>query len=136
MNDYWIWTIHIPRWRYARDLGIKLIDITVKSGIKEFAPDIENLYKYKSGIMDMSEYGYLYNKKMIESYEKNIEKWRELEQYRNIAFACYCGPGCFCHRYLFANLFVNHLQQNNKRVIYQGELIPHLQNRQFYYKEK
>ena len=130
--DYWIWTTQIGRWRHARDLGIPLIDITVKSGIQAFAPTWDNLNAYRAGTMDKREYAQRYYEKVLENFRHNQGEWQALESNRNMAFACYCKTGDFCHRHLFAPLYIAYLQSLGKHVLFMGELMPHPDNQVLY----
>lgn len=131
-SDYWIWTIQIGRWRYARDLGIPMVDITVKSGIQAFAPTWENLNAYRAGTMDNREYAQRYYEKVLQGFTQDQREWQALEVKRNIAFACYCKTGVFCHRHLFAPLYIAYLQSLGRRVSFMGELQPHPNNLELY----
>jgi uncharacterized protein YeaO (DUF488 family) len=121
-KDYHIWTIQIGAWRLARDNGIALIDVTVKSGINSFAPTWENLRAYKAGLMSKEEYTRQYYDKVISSSDYNLDEWRKLADNRLMALACYCKAGDYCHRHLFAPLVITYLQSLGKRVIFHGEL--------------
>jgi len=131
-TNYWLWTIQMSQWRYARDMNIPLIDITVKSGIKTFAPTWDNLNAYRAGTMSKHEYALAYYDKVINSFTTHAEDWKILERSPNAAFACYCKPGDFCHRHLFAPLAAMYLQSLGCSVLFQGELIPHPVNQNLY----
>jgi len=131
-QTHFIWTIQIAKWRYARDLNIPLTDITVKSGICEFSPERQDLYAYRRGEMSMMEYARRYHQKVINDLNIKIHSWDRFLNQKNVALACYCPAGNFCHRYLFANLLVTFLQQNGRSVEYKGELIPHSDNNNLY----
>lgn len=134
-ENHWIWTIQLSRWRYARALNIPIFDITVKSGIKEFAPEWDVLMAYKHNEIDFNEYTELYHRKLIGNLNIDLPQWDRFLSQPNIALACYCNAGAFCHRYLFANLLANYLQQRGRTVLFQGELIPHSDNVQIFYKQ-
>lgn len=134
-ENHWIWTIQLSRWRYARALGIPIFDITVKSGIKEFAPEWDALMAYKHKEIDFNEYTKLYHEKLIGNLSFSLPEWEKFLNQPNIALACYCNAGAFCHRYLFANLLSTYLQQRGRSVLFQGELIPHPNNAHLFYKQ-
>lgn len=131
-REYWVFTIHLPMWRYARDLNIPIIDITVKSGIKAFAPTWDNLNAYRRGELSNEEYAKLYYEKVIPTYRTDPQEWENLTKHKTFALGCYCAPGKFCHRTLFAMLTVTHLQSLGNPVVFQGELVPHPNNRHYY----
>lgn len=127
-GEYWIFTIQVPMWRLARDLNIPVIDITAKSGIKAFAPHWEDLMAYRRGEMDNREYSLRYYEKVIPTLRMAPKEWEVLTKHKTFALACYCAPGSFCHRHLFAMLGVTYLQTLGHSVEFQGELVPHPNN--------
>lgn len=131
-KDFWIFTIQISMWRYARDLNIPLVDITAKSGIKTFAPHWDDLMAYKRGEMDNEEYSRRYYEKVIPTLRTKPQDWEILSKNKTYALACYCRPGDFCHRHLFAMLSVTYLQTQGHVVEFKGELYPHPNNRHLY----
>lgn len=133
--DYWIFTVQMGMWRYPRDLRIPLIDITAKSGIQAFAPHWDDLMTYKRGGMSNQEYSHRYYDKVIPTLRTHPEEWKKIKEHKTFALACYCKPGNFCHRYLFGMLAVNYLQSLGETVEFQGELIPHPNNKHFYSRE-
>mgnify|MGYP000048738757 CR=1 FL=1 len=131
-GDFWIFTLQIPMWRYARAMNIPVIDITAKSGIKAFAPHWDDLNAYRRGEMDNHEYSQRYYEKVIPTLRTNPQEWEILTKNRTYALACYCRPGNFCHRHLFAMLSVTYLQSLGHSVEFQGELVPHPNNLHFF----
>lgn len=126
-GTYWVWTVQLARHRLAKTLGIKLYDITVKSGIQEFSPTWDMLRAYKSGQMPASEYERLYVQKVKPTLESHPELWAEFMKEKNIAIACYCTTGAFCHRLIFTNLLKQYLCSQGKEVVSKGELVHHAQ---------
>lgn len=108
------------------------MDITVKSGIQEFAPSWENLRLYKAGQMHHTEYSKAYYAKVIPTLKTHPEQWANLLEYKNIAFACYCKAGDYCHRHLFSALYVTFVQSLGMSVRFAGELTPHQANEYYY----
>lgn len=133
--DYWIFTIQMSRWRYARDLNIPIIDITAKSGIETFAPAWDNLKLYKQGQMSDWEYSLRYYSKVIPTTDSKSSDWSLLKKNKTFALACYCKPGEFCHRHLFSVLAATYLQSLGNRVVQMGELVPHPDNLHYYFKQ-
>lgn len=95
-----LWTIQLAKWRMAKDRNIPLLDITVKSGDQTFAPYGWALAKIKKGEMSEDEYTELYRRKMNDSLKENWARWVEVCEMKEVAIACYCRSGCYCHRYL------------------------------------
>lgn len=102
------YTISLSKHRVAKGKGIPLVDITVKSGIKEFAPDWDFLMEYKKSNQDaeaQAVYTRKYYAKLNTVWQHKPELFLKLfEEYDEVAFACYCPENaCFCHRFLFVD---------------------------------
>lgn len=108
--NFFLWTIQIPQWRKHKLAGMKMIDITVKSGIKAFAPNWFDLKQYKAGQMPEDEYTQRYLEKMYESMQEEKDHWNRLSVYPYAVYGCYCPEGAYCHRHLFKNLAKAHLE--------------------------
>lgn len=93
-------TVQLAKWRKLKPLNFELIDTTVKSGIKAFAPTQEMVLAIKDGTISEEEYAKQYRELMLRSYMTNQILWNNLVQKERIAIACYCTPGTFCHRHL------------------------------------
>jgi len=113
----------MSNWRLAKDKGISMLDITVKSGLQAFAPTWENLRLYKAGQMSQQEYTRRYYDKVLSLNAGMNESWRVLSQNKEFALACYCRAGEYCHRHLFAVLAVTYLQNQGHQVQFMGELL-------------
>jgi len=94
-----------------------ILDITVKSGTKVFAPTWDMVKRVKNVTMSEIEYMDKYYIMMLESYKHNRQIWDDILQKDKIIFACYCDAGDFCHRILLAGYF------EKLGGIYKGELI-------------
>jgi hypothetical protein len=119
-----LYTIAIPQWRKAIKLEIPLIDITVKSGDKNFAPHPDHLWKYKRGEIGEEEYTELYLNKLdaLFHYDPSIfEKFIDRDYVG--AVACYCTAGTFCHRHLFIDYIMSIAEDNGLDVQYRGEIV-------------
>jgi uncharacterized protein YeaO (DUF488 family) len=117
-----IWTIQMARWRLAKERNIFLLDITVKSGVAEFAPSWECLRAYKQGTMPEDQYTAEYLERMSNSKERNPKHWARLSAYPRIALACYCPADAYCHRHLFKALMALHINVQGHPVVQMGEL--------------
>ena len=123
-NTVNIWTIQMGQWRLAKDAGIELLDITAKSGIPQFAPDYSNVILFKNNQLTKEEYTTRYETKMRWSFRGYPEVWAKLKEHKNVAVACYCKPGEFCHRHLFAKMMQAYLVKYRFKVNLKGELLP------------
>lgn len=105
-----------------------VLDITVKSGDKVFAPieDPRNPWDlvmgYKQGTISVEEYTERYTALMRKSYKENKARWLELLSYESVVLCCYCPPGDFCHRTLLAEMLVKVGQKLGKEAIFRGEI--------------
>ena len=118
-------TIQLAKWRVAKKKGIELVDVTLKSGDKTFAPDADTLYGYKNSnktVDDVAVYCVKFRDLMNLSYRKNPEAWEALCRKEEVAIACYCRAGNFCHR----TILVEYLEKVCKKLgipfEYMGEL--------------
>lgn len=119
-----VYTVQIANQHWAIDNGIRVFDITVKSGIKEFAPTWELLNHYRANEIDWRHYTRDYLELMHQSKVDNPSMWSWMyEQRGNIALACYCKPGRPCHRHLFKDILFNDLNGEGIEVIDGGEVL-------------
>lgn len=117
-----LWTMQMGKWRQAQAYEIKLVDITVKSGLVIFAPTWEVLMQYKRGEMQPPQYAEIYLSRMQASLRFYPEKWKRLQAYPKMALTCYCKAGEFCHRYLFSQMAEAYLTRAGFEVCPKGEL--------------
>lgn len=82
-----------------------LLDATVKTGDKIFAPSWEIVTDVKSGRITEEEYTTRYTVQMRASYKSHKFHWLEQLKQDHIAIACFCTPGDFCHRHILAKMF-------------------------------
>lgn len=121
-KTYTLFTIQMAKWRLAQAIGVKFLDITAKSGIQAFAPDYKAVIAYKEGKLSEEEYTIRYKEKMYLSREEHKKFWKQLLKYPQIAFACYCPAGEFCHRHLFVEMVKDYLEQQDIVVKLGGEI--------------
>lgn len=116
-----LYTIQLSKWRKAESLGIPLLDVTVKSGDKTFAPTWDFLMEYKK---DLNENRYIekFIPLMRLSYKDNKQRWLEVCKMDQIAIACYCRSGKFCHRHILVDMFRKVCESNNIEFEYKGEI--------------
>lgn len=79
---------------------ILLVDTTVKSGVKAFAPTWPMVMAHKAGVYSDMTYTALYRRRMKLSQEMVPGAWNKLMALENVAIGCYCTPGKFCHRHI------------------------------------
>lgn len=101
----------MSQWRLVKQMGITLLDITVKTGCRAFSPRYEDLMQYKNGTMSKEEYTRIYLARMLKSRDLFPDIWSTLKEHSNVALACYCGPNDFCHRHLFKDLMKLYLNE-------------------------
>jgi len=121
-NTINIWTIQMAQHRLASKAGIYLLDTTAKSGVPQFAPDYSNVILFKNNQITKEEYTSRYETKMRWSFRGYPEVWETLKQHENVAVACYCAAGEFCHRHLFAKMMQAYLVKYRFNVNMVGEL--------------
>ena len=95
--------VYTAQYRYSDE---NRVDITVKSGMKIFAPDWKMVIDVKSGAITEEEYTKKYYGKMRLSYKNNRTEWDNFMKRDSVVLVCFCKAGTFCHRYLLANIFV------------------------------
>jgi len=86
--------------------GWTVIDITVKSGMREFAPSWDIVMGFKNQTLSEDGYTDIYLKMMRDSYKKYPTAWKKLLSTEKLCLACYCKTGDFCHRYLLRDILV------------------------------
>lgn len=120
-----LYTIQISSWRKAKALNIPFIDVTVKSGNKAFSPSWEILSRYKNNPnKEEREDIYIpeFTAHMRESYKNNKEEWLNLLNQDEVAIACYCKQGDFCHRLILVDFFEKVCKIHGISFEYKGEL--------------
>ncbi len=99
-----IYTAQMSGWRKAEKLGIPLVDVTIKTGDKMFAPTWDFLMEYKSD-QDEDKYINKFTPLMRKNYLNNKRYWLDFLSQDEVVIACYCKAGKFCHRYLLVDIF-------------------------------
>lgn len=116
------WTIQMGQYRLAKQLGIPLLDTTVKSGDKVFAPSWEIVLGVKSGDISPEEYTEQYTHLMQTSFMANQSHWLHICNMPEVAIACYCKSGVFCHRHLLVKMFEKICTRYTIPFNYRGEI--------------
>jgi uncharacterized protein YeaO (DUF488 family) len=117
-----LYTIQLAQWRKAKGLVVPLLDTTVRTGDKCFAPSWDMVLGVKSGELTEDEYTKLYKRKMLDSIKTNPSRWAEVLKMESVAVACYCTNGAFCHRYILAEILQQLCRHNHIGCIMEGEL--------------
>lgn len=117
-----VYTIQMGQHRKAKELGIELVDTTVKSGIPAFAPTWDMVHAHKAGHITNEKYSELYRDIMLRSYMTNQTVWLALLDKPKIAIACYCKAGVFCHRHLFIKYLEGVCKSRNIPFVNMGEI--------------
>ncbi len=86
--------------------GADRIDITAKSGDKDFAPTWGMVMGLKKGEISREEYIKNYLEMMKKFRRENPRKWVDLFSMNKVVLVCYCSPGDFCHRILLSQILV------------------------------
>lgn len=115
-------TIQLGKWRKCKKLDIELVDITVMSGETIFAPTWDMVNEFKNGTLTEEDYYLQYKELMTRSYKENKAKWLELLQRDEVAIACFCKAGSFCHRRILVSFLQLVAKTHKIEFSYEGEL--------------
>lgn len=125
-----VFTIQMGSHRLAKEQRIILIDTTVKSGDKAFAPtwDMVNLVKDNTvdgvtSVDALATYECLYRDLMRQSQLDNPKQWFGLFHQGSIALACYCKAGNFCHRLLLVDILTEYAEAQGLSIEAEGEIM-------------
>ena len=119
-----LYTISMSQWRKAKSMDVELVDITVKSGIKAFAPESALVRLYKEGGISEEHYTQLYEKRIRNELVERPEVFQVLlDKDTSIALACYCKAGTFCHRHLFIDILSEIADDNGYDIEHCGEIV-------------
>ena len=120
-----VYTIQMSQWRVAKELGITLIDTTVKSGVEAFAPTWPMVYGIKNQTLSEEEYRRAYIDIIRRTWRSDAEEWEKLLSMDRVALACYCKAGAFCHRHILKEAVINVCNKRGIGVTDGGELNAH-----------
>jgi hypothetical protein len=121
--SFTIYTVQINNLRAAYQRNILSVDITVKSGSKVFAPTWDMDMSVKNGEIDQQTYVAYYDQLMKLSQENEPQAWGAILALDEVALACYCKPGVFCHRHLLKDKLMSIHHQLGNDVVDGGELL-------------
>ena len=130
-------TIQMSKRYQAQRFGLELVDTTVKSGLRLFAPTWDIVMGHKRGKLqpgdddskylryapiDDAQYTEIYNAMMRRSWNEHREEWLTfMRQEQPLALACYCPAGVFCHRHLLRRIFQHLAPAHDIPFRYYGE---------------
>lgn len=117
-----VYTVQIAQHRLVKEMGLPLFDITLKSGNRAFSPDSSLLHQYKRNHIGPDEYTSRFYGLMRTSYKVQEREWDKLLDHEEVALACYCRAGCFCHRYLMVDILRKICERAQKPFEYMGEI--------------
>lgn len=117
-----LWTVQIAKWRLCKTRGVEMIDTTVKSGNPIFAPSWDIVARVKAGTLTEDGYTEQYYAMMRESFRRHPAEWRAMCEQAEVAIACYCTAGKFCHRHLLKDMLERACRHFGIPFEYQGEL--------------
>jgi uncharacterized protein YeaO (DUF488 family) len=83
-----------------------VLDITVKSGDKVFAPSWEMVISMMRGKLSWNEYERLYHERMRRSWVVSKDRWKDVLSWDEVVLVCYCRDDMFCHRRLLKKYLV------------------------------
>lgn len=112
----------MAQWRVPKALDIPMVDTTVKSGAKFLAPMWHMVLEHKAGILSNDGYTELFYELMEKSQVDNPEQWDALLAMDEVAIACYCPDGAFCHRRLLVGILGDLCDKRDIPFAYLGEL--------------
>lgn len=117
-----LFTVQMSRWRQLKAANIELIDTTVKTGERAFAPTWDLVLASKANEITPAQYTEQYLNMMRQSYHGNREVWdRLLLSSGDVAIACYCTPGAFCHRHILKDVLEKVCVSRKIPFFYYGE---------------
>jgi uncharacterized protein YeaO (DUF488 family) len=119
-----IYTVQMNNVRVAHAEEIPVVDITVKSGSKVFAPTWEMVMALKSGEIGEDVYTAYYDQMMKMSQSNAPAAWGAVLAMDKVALVCYCKPGVFCHRHLLKEKLTSLHHQLGNEILDGGELLP------------
>lgn len=117
-----LWTIQLGQWRLADKRKIPLINTTVMSGCRWLAPTWDMVKSHKLGIYSDEDYIFRFVPMMVLSQHVNRQEWLALIAQDEVAIACYCSAGAFCHRRLLIEILKEFCEQEGVEFTYLGEL--------------
>lgn len=117
-----VYTVQIAKWKVPKQMGIKMVDTTVKSGMKFLAPTWEMVMGHKRGELSDEAYTRMFLEMMDESLDTKKENWEWLVELGTVALGCYCAKDAFCHRQLLVSILEKYCRDRGIEFEYKGEL--------------
>lgn len=114
--------IFTAQYRYD---GPNRLDITVSDRNttwgRAFAPTWDMVNGVRNGTLSEEDYTNQYRTlitRRIASYSSIKKKFEHLLEQKRVVLVCFCLPGAFCHRVIFADM----LQRISQHFVYRGEI--------------
>lgn len=121
-----LYTAHITKGKTIPTThGIPVLDVTVKSGDKAFAPTWDFLMAYKNSAKDVraeNDYTHHFLAHMRESFKRNTAHWRAVLERESLCLLCYCPAGAFCHRLILVDIYEKQCKHWGIPFTYGGEI--------------
>lgn len=117
-----IWTVQVAKWQLCQIRGIPFLDTTVKSGVSAFAPTWDIVLAIKAGKLSEEAYREKYLTLLRQSWINERQSWEKVLAMEEVALACYCKAGSFCHRHILKEVLISLMKQ--RKITYNdcGEL--------------
>lgn len=106
--------------------SFKTVDITVKSGVRELAPDWSFLMEYKNSqktAKDTISYVHSYYEKMRHTFTYFHDLLDDIITHNDVVLCCYCASGKFCHRQLLVWMLKDYAATRGVIINYAGEIV-------------
>lgn len=101
----------------------QIINITVKNGVKMFAPTWDMVTDYKKGIITEERYTELYYSLMRQRFKENREYFESfIRDKEKVVITCFCDPDGFCHRFILVKILSAIANSIGEEFVYLGEL--------------
>lgn len=124
-----LYTVQLAHHNKAAQMGIPVINVTIKSGEQTFAPSWQMVLAHKDGVslthLHLSadeDYKLNFRAMMGESWKNNKARWIEVASMENVAIMCYCKSCNFCHRFLLIDYFRAVCDSLHIPFCYMGEI--------------
>lgn len=117
-----LYTIQLSQWRKAKELGVPVLNTTVKNGNKAFAPSWDIVVGVKAGSLSEEAYRERYIDHMRSSWSTHRDEWEKLLAMPVVALGCFCRAGEFCHRHLLKEIVEKILENRGRSLVDHGEI--------------
>jgi uncharacterized protein YeaO (DUF488 family) len=95
--------VYTSQYKYDKE---NKLDITVKTGLRMFAPTYDMEKDHNSGKLIDEEYKKMYYECMRDSYKIYRDEWEWLLNQKTVVLVCFCKKDECCHRLYLADILV------------------------------